>query len=71
MVSYSLLPRITNLAKGETWKTPMRTDDYYAILNVRRDASEEEIRKAYRELALKHHPDKNREMLRLQRNSAG
>ena len=37
----------------------MRTDDYYAILNVRRDASENEIRKAYRELARKHHPDKN------------
>ena len=37
----------------------MRTDDYYAILNVRRDASEEEIRQAYRELARKHHPDKN------------
>ena len=37
----------------------MRTDDYYAILNVRRDASENEIRKAYRQLARKHHPDKN------------
>ena len=37
----------------------MRTDDYYAILNVRRDASEDEVRKAYRELARKHHPDKN------------
>ena len=37
----------------------MRTDDYYAILNVRRDASEDEVRKAYRQLARKHHPDKN------------
>ena len=33
--------------------------DYYKILGVERNASEDDIRKAYRKMAMQYHPDRN------------
>jgi molecular chaperone DnaJ len=37
----------------------MTDEDYYSILGISKDASQEEIKKAYRKKAHKHHPDKS------------
>ncbi len=37
----------------------MAKRDYYEVLGVNKDAGDDDIKKAYRKLAMKHHPDRN------------
>ncbi|KAG9005081.1 hypothetical protein FRB93_009950 [Tulasnella sp. JGI-2019a] len=45
--------------RSEGGGQPEKVEDYYALLEVSEDATQDEIRKSFRKLALLHHPDKN------------
>ncbi|KAI1188697.1 hypothetical protein F5B17DRAFT_255926 [Nemania serpens] len=52
---------IREIRKAELELKKSQRKDYYKILGVAKDADESTIKKAYRKLAIVHHPDKNRD----------
>jgi preprotein translocase subunit Sec63 len=56
-----LLVSLTILMSAMLQSVVYAEEDYYKVMGLKRDATEAEIKKKFKKLAIKNHPDKNKD----------